>query len=110
MKNKNLKFVINKNTDTVDIREKCLGLTTRIENMPELNNNRGLCIQIRHNKDKATFKAACQLEILLSAAPDLLDTLEFVKRVLYSRQDQDMGLKEAFDKIEKALEKAKGQI
>lgn len=51
-----------KNTDTVDIDAKCLGVTTLGYE------NRGLHIQIRHNGDKRLFEAACKIANVIEKA------------------------------------------
>lgn len=68
-------FRLSRNTDTVDIDAKCIGISADIGKVSDLNNNRGLKVQIRHNKDQATYDAANQLASLLVAAPDLLAAL-----------------------------------
>ena len=46
---------------------------------------------------------------LESIHTELLEALEFARRVLYSRRDRSMGDQEAFDLIDKAIRKAKGE-
>lgn len=67
-------FKLAKNTDSVDIDDKSLGISAYGEG--DLNNNRGLKIQIRHNGDKATFERANELSRLIFAGPEMLAVLK----------------------------------
>lgn len=52
-----------KNTDSVDIAAKSIGVHCG-ENL----DNRGLCIQIRHNGNKELFEKACKMaEVIVKA-------------------------------------------
>jgi hypothetical protein len=52
-----------RNTDTVDIAAKSLGISNN-----QSHKDRGLTIQIRHNKDKELFKEACKIqEVIVNA-------------------------------------------
>lgn len=50
------------NTDTVDIRAESLGVSSFGYD------NRGLSIQIRHNRDKALFQAANEMSKIITEA------------------------------------------
>jgi hypothetical protein len=75
-------FKIYNNTDNVDIDQKSLGLSVTYEPMREVNDNRGLHVQIRHNNDKLTYELANQLRKLLTAAPDMLGALLVIRASL----------------------------
>lgn len=73
-------YRLQKNTDSVDIDAKSLGVSAwQIDDSSSLlNSKRGLHIQIRHNKDANTFKAASEIQSLIVAAPEMLEALEMV--------------------------------
>jgi hypothetical protein len=95
-----MQFKIYNNTDTVDIRAESLGLSVRTDGPDVLNTNRGLKIQIRHNKDKATFEAANDLASLVSAAPELLAQLKLVQEYLAAKDVRWTGIDAALAKAE----------
>lgn len=68
------------NTDTVDIDSKCLGISCWIEgdSTNQLNTNRGLHIQVRHNKSPEVFEEANRVARLITAAPELLEALRLI--------------------------------
>ena len=68
-----LNFKLITNTDNVDIDAKCVGVSAWVsgDSVSALNSNRGLHIQIRHNRDKATYLAANELAQLIAAAPEM---------------------------------------
>ena len=74
---------IQNNTDANDIYHRCLGLSCWIEgdSTNQLNTNRGLHIQIRHNKKSDVFVEANRVANLIAAAPDMLEAL---KRIIQS--------------------------
>lgn len=77
------KWKINHNTDSIDIDQKCIGLSPRRESIPSdvaehIHSNRGLHIQIRHNEDAQTFAQANDLAKLIHAAPYMLEALELL--------------------------------
>lgn len=103
-KRKTLEFRIQENTDTVDIDAKCLGLNAWVvgDSVNLLNTNRGLSIQIRHNRDKETFEAANKLSQLVSAAPEMLRALNQIADFMARDGIVDtFGVTEAIDKAEK---------
>ena len=67
---------ITNNTGTVDIDQHSIGLDVSYEELTDLKNKRGLHIQIRHNRDKATFNEANNIARLIAAAPEMLAYLE----------------------------------
>lgn len=74
---------ITPNTDSTDISQECLGLCATRDTFPRdvadhIHTNRGLHIQIRHNRDKQTFSQASDLSRLIDAAPDLLKIAKLV--------------------------------
>ena len=81
-----MKLSIQKNTDATDIDAACIGLdidfASRATDTLELfrrvttRENRGLHLQIRHNRNPLGFEAACHAADLIAAAPDMLDALE----------------------------------
>jgi hypothetical protein len=109
---KQLKFRIQPNTDTVDIDAKCLGLSTWVpgDSTNELNSNRGLHIQIRHNRDKATFEAANQLSRLISMAPTMLSGLKLAvmefERISYQKKCNP----EILENLKTCIAKAKSEF
>lgn len=61
------------NTDTADIDQRCLGLDVRRGTIPSdvwdhIATNRGLHIQIRHNRDPQTFGQASDLSKFIAVA------------------------------------------
>lgn len=56
-----------KNTDSLDIQQKCLGISV-FSKTEGVNNSRGLHIQIRHNGDKATYKQAIEIQNIIEKA------------------------------------------
>jgi len=72
---------INKNTDTVDIDDNSIGLDVRrldTPNSTHIYDDRGLHIQIKHNKNALTYDFSNHLADLIVAAPDLLEALEII--------------------------------
>lgn len=74
-------FKITSNTDAVDIDHQCVGLCATRDTFPpdvrdHIHSNRGLHVQIRHNKDPQTFAQACELSKLFGAAPEMLMALK----------------------------------
>lgn len=64
-----------KNTDTVDIDAKSLGVSAYSREL-DLK-DRGLCIQIRHNGDKELFEKACRMvEVITKALNDEFEEVE----------------------------------
>lgn len=88
----------------VDIDAKCLGLSAWVDgdSTSKLNTNRGLHIQIRHNRDKETFEAASQLANILTVAPQMLKVLIEAERHLGGRDD-------LCHRIQDLIKKAKGE-
>ena len=97
-------FKLQKNTDGVDIDQKCLGISAWVigDSTNELNTNRGLHIQVRHNRDKDTFKAASELVNLLACAPEMFELLTTIRD-----EFKDQGLSTA--DIDRVLKKARGE-
>jgi hypothetical protein len=98
-------FRIQNNTDAVDIEQKCLGIDVWVpgDSLSLLNTNRGLHTQIKHNGNKDTFNAACELQKLLSAAPEML---EFIRRIVTEQADLgDHGDAEIISEGERILSK-----
>jgi hypothetical protein len=56
-----------KNTDGIDIQQKCLGISV-FSKTKNVNNSRGLHIQIRHNGDEATYKEAMKIQKIIEKA------------------------------------------
>lgn len=104
-------FKLYANTDTVDIDDKCLGITVYPDGYPSpgtdaLKRDRGLHIQIRHNRHRETFEAAREIEKLVAAAPDLLDA---VRTLMAAHGDSGTPYqKEAYAKALEAVKKAGG--
>jgi hypothetical protein len=73
---KQTKFKITNNTDSVDIEAKAIGLHVSYDRPSDLHTNRGLHIQIRHNRDKATFKEANRVAKEVSEGIKALDLLQ----------------------------------
>ncbi len=76
-------FKIYSNTDTIDIDQKCLGLSVYLPSEPielrdHIAKNRGLKIQIKHNRDDRTFSEATSLASLIKAAPKMKKVLEYI--------------------------------
>ena len=94
------KFRLQANTDTIDIESKCLGISAWVDgdSLNSLNVNRGLHIQIRHNKNEEVFKAANELAHLLSAAPEMYIAL---KQVISVFNVKDIDSLKAFAMIER---------
>lgn len=72
---------ITPNTDSVDIDQKCIGLSPRRSSIPSdvaehIHRDRGLHIQIRHNGDRQAFTQANDLSRLIAAAPEMLAALK----------------------------------
>ena len=108
MKKSNWKII--KNTDSVDIRESCLGLSPKKSSIPQdvadhIHSNRGLHIQIRHNKDPQTYAQACDLASLISCASEMLDVLDDIHTELVLQGDYLD--EELFLRIDKIIKKAR---
>lgn len=104
-----MKLTISNNTDAVDIRQDSLGMDVGFGSPSPLHKNRGLHIQIKHNKDRETFNKAVEVTNLFSAAPDLLVALEKLIMQIDDKNLQDkfaMSLSYA----EVAIRKAKGEL
>ncbi len=110
-----MKFKINKNTDTVDMRQKCLGLSVVALDCPcgDIYDDRGLHVQIRHNTTLITYDLASEVSSLIAAAPDLLEALE---NLLANLIDSGEYISEItgipYDDVKQAIEaikKAKGE-
>ena len=110
MKKKTVKFNIVNNTDSRDIDEKSLGLSvdTSMERVGNsIYNDRGLHVQIRHNKNKKTFERACQLAKLIAAAPAMFEALESVFKTMDLTRDSQF---ETFELIRNAIKAANGDV
>lgn len=94
---------ITKNTDAVDIDNHCLGLSCYIQGQPELNKARGLHVQIKHNADPETFRAASELSNLIATAPEMLAALENLEN-----DDSSTMPESAWLLVKNAIKKAKG--
>lgn len=100
-------WTISNNTDTVDIDDKCIGLSPRRSTIPRdvaehIHANRGLHIQIRHNGDAQAFAQANELARLIAAAPDLLEAIVTVV-------NKELGLSfDALCILKDAIRKARG--
>lgn len=110
MSNSNWKIM--KNTDSVDIDQKCLGLSPRRDSIPQdvadyIHKNRGLHIQIRHNGDPQTFAQANDLLNLISAAPELLSIAEAYRNLLKTMAHTD-GEVATYNHIDTVLIKIRG--
>jgi hypothetical protein len=72
-----VKFRIQRNTDNRDIEQECTGLDAWVpgDSVNRLKSNRGLHIQIRHNRDQETFETSVKLAQLIAAAPELLEAI-----------------------------------
>lgn len=79
MKHTKEPFKLINNTDTVDIDQKSIGIDVSYPELSSLHKDRGLHIQIRHNKDKATFNEANRVAKLITAAPELLEALKQIE-------------------------------
>lgn len=71
---------ISNNTDSTDIDQQCIGLDATRTTFPKdvaehIHQNRGLHVQIRHNRDRQTFSQANELARLIAAAPEMLQIL-----------------------------------
>lgn len=73
---------ITNNTDSVDIDAKCIGLDVQYGKVTELHTNRGLHIQIRHNRDQATFEEANRVARLIALCPEMLEALREIAKLL----------------------------
>lgn len=106
---KSIKFGIVNNTDTTDIEDHCLGLNVMCFEFKDLQINRGLHIQIKHNKDKATFNAANKIAKVICAAPEMLEALISTLAALQADEDK-LPLKSLaqIQIIMAAVSKAKG--
>lgn len=62
---------LTQNTDTVDIDQKCLGISP-IHSGPETV-NRGLHIQIRHNANRKTYEKAIEIQRQIVASSELYE-------------------------------------
>jgi hypothetical protein len=107
-------YKIYPNTDAVDIDSKCLGLSVILENDSEVPNNRGLHVQIRHNRDRETFEIASHMSKLFASAPELLEALEHCVAYFEKYKPQYCGLgddKECspYNDAVEAIKKAKGK-
>ncbi len=99
------------NTDTVDIAQGCIGLDPFRGSIPRdvwdhIRTNRGLHIQIRHNKDAQTFSQANDLARLIAAAPEMFAFLERMERFF---QDNPNGYQDLASFCDQALKKARGE-
>ena len=113
-----MSFKITKNTDSIDVQQKCIGMnitrtTWPIDVRDHLRTNRGLHLQIRHNGDKQTFGQANEVANLISAAPDMLEALELLNgevmlALLHLPKDSKVFESSTIEKVAKALTKAKG--
>ena len=79
---------ITNETDSVDIDQKCLGISPWRPSIPSdvsdhIHKNRGLHIQIRHNGDKQTFAQANDRARLITSAPELLESLKELVSEIY---------------------------
>lgn len=105
---------IQKNTDTVDIEHKCLGLDIWIEgdSLNMLNSNRGLHTQIRHNGKKEVFDEACRVAQLIAAAPEMLEALNMLACEIEYRDKHNKpsnNYPHVAELYAKAIRKAKGE-
>lgn len=105
----NHSFRLQKNTDSVDIENNCIGVSAWVvgDSTSKLNTNRGLHIQIRHNKNKDQFEVASQLSNLISVAPEMFEELEYCLK--YFKCSNDVVSEDYIKAIEKVLKKAKGE-
>lgn len=76
------------NTDSIDISQKCLGISPNYYG-PETD-NRGLHIQIRHNGSKEAYNMALKIQKVICAAPELVTILEetLYKSLIYGEYDE----------------------
>lgn len=70
---------------------------------------------LSHMKHLSTEERVARVETLneanarlIAAGPDMLEALEFVERILNSRSGQDMGLSQAFEIVQAAIRKTRG--
>ena len=102
-----------KNTDSVDIDQKCLGLCpSHPEISQDVYDKRGLHIQIRHNGDKQAFIEACNLSNLIAAAPDMFEQLqEIAESFDFSNNIEDYheSMYYIVMSVRKILKKASGE-
>lgn len=109
---------INRNTDFVDIQQKCVGLSPRRNSIPvdvadHIHRDRGLHIQIKHNGDAQTFAHAYDLATLISAAPEMLQALEQMLERLEGCVDKWESFEDheiEMDIYKRVIAKAKGEI
>lgn len=101
-----LKFRIQNNTDTVDMKNECLGLSAWVigDSVNTLNTKRGLHIQIRHNKNEETFSAAIKLQNLVASSPAMLNALILALGIIDRNHEGNLYLER--DEIRKAICKA----
>jgi hypothetical protein len=104
MNNSNKVWKITPNTDATDIDQKCIGLNVSRTDAPvssHVYNDRGLHIQIRHNRNALTFDLSNDLARLIAAAPEMLEALEMAVKTL-----TDL---EILIKVSNAITKARGE-
>jgi hypothetical protein len=108
---------ITTNTDSIDIAAKSIGLNVDRDSWPRdvaeyLHRDRGLHIQIRHNKDPQIFAQANAVAALIAAAPEMLDAcemaLEYMQQVVRLDPNKSAA-KNQIKWLESAIRKARGE-
>ena len=95
------------NTDTVDIRDKSLGIDSFCEdwNLSEqeaIMRDRGLHVQIRHNGDRLQLYQAIRLQKFICLAPKMLDALEDLEEFAASLTETPEWIDKAMQVLKKA--------
>jgi hypothetical protein len=107
-------WIITNNTDGIDMEQMCLGLDPKRPSIPNdvaeyIHSNRGLHIQIRHNKDAQTFAQANDLASLICNAPIVLAALEqLFNSIVNEYKEQGRLSVDELAKIGEVILKAKG--
>jgi hypothetical protein len=105
-----IKYKFAPNTDTVDISQKCLGISPTNDAIPSdvrdyIHSDRGLHIQIRHNGNKQAVEQAKAISRIICAAPEMLEALQ---NILEAYVHENGGYDDITDMVQTAIRKARG--